>query len=53
MCYQIILIVKGKYESAVNEGFKQLNLDHPNFPHIFKSITSDDGSEFAGLSELI
>ncbi len=51
--YQIILKIKGKYEEAVNEGLKQLNLDHPHFPQIFKSITSDNGSEFAGLTELI
>lgn len=51
--YQIILKIKGKYEEAVNEGLKQLNLDHPHFPQLFKSITSDNGSEFAGLTELI
>ncbi len=51
--YQIILKIKGKYEEAVNEGAKQLNQSHPHLPQIFKSITSDNGSEFAGLTEMI
>lgn len=51
--YQIILKIKGKHEEAVNEGLKQLTEDNPHFPLLFKSITSDNGSEFAGLTECI
>lgn len=51
--YEIILKIKGKHEAAVNEGLKQLTEDNPHFPLLFKSITSDNGSEFAGLSDCI
>lgn len=37
----------------MNETFRSFYLDNPNFPHLFKSITSDNGSEFSRLSETV
>ncbi len=51
--YQIVIKIQGKHEAAVNETIRSLSQDNPNFPHLFKSITSDNGSEFAGLSETL
>lgn len=38
-----------------HRGMKRfvLSQDYPSFPHPIKSITSDNGSEFAGLSETL
>jgi len=51
--YQIILKINGKNETAVKEAMERLSKGNPNFPKLFKSITSDNGSEFAGLSEAL
>ena len=37
----------------MNETIRSLSQDNPNFPKLFKSITSDNGSEFAGLTEML
>jgi IS30 family transposase len=39
--------------AAVNETIRSLSQDNPNFSKLFKSITSDNGSEFAGLTEML
>ena len=51
--YQIILKMRGKNEGSVNETMERLSKGNPHFPALFKSITSDNGSEFAGLSEVL
>ena len=37
----------------MNETIERLSKNNPNFPKLFKSITADNGSEFAGLSEAL
>lgn len=39
--------------AAVNETIRSLSQDNPNFSKLFKSITSDNESEFAGLTEML
>jgi IS30 family transposase len=51
--YQIILKITGKNEAAVKETMEFLYKNNPNFPKLFKSITADNGSEFAGLSQAL
>ncbi len=51
--YTFVIKIQGKHEAAVNETIRSLSQDNPNSPHLFKSITSDNGSEFAGLSETL
>jgi len=51
--YTLVIKIQGKHEAAVNETIRSLSQDNPHFPHLFKSITSDNGSEFAGLSETL
>lgn len=51
--YTLVIKIQGKHETVVNETIRSLSQDNPNFPHLFKSITSDNGSEFAGLSETL
>jgi len=51
--YQIIIKMTGKNEAAVKETMERLSKSNPNFPKLFKSITADNGSEFASLSETL
>ena len=51
--YQIIIKLPGKNEAVVKEALEQISKDNPYFPLIFKSITADNGSEFASLSEAL
>jgi transposase, IS30 family len=51
--YQIILKIAGKNEAAVKETMERLSIGNPHFPKLFKSITADNGSEFASLSEAL
>lgn len=51
--YQIIIKITGKNEAAVKETMEHLSKDNPTFPKLFKSITADNGSEFASLSEAL
>ena len=51
--FQVIIKIKSKQEASVNEALRLLAQDNPNFPKLFKSITSDNGSEFAGLTETL
>lgn len=51
--YQIVIKLPSKNEAAVKEALEQLSKDNPYFPLIFKSITADNGSEFASLSEAL
>ncbi len=49
--YSTVLKIAGKTACAVNEGIKELKeLYGEKFNEVFKSITSDNGSEFAYLS---
>lgn len=48
--YEVILILKKKTAQAVDEAIDTLRKRAgDSFPHLFKTITSDNGSEFAGL----
>ena len=51
--YQITIKITGKNEAAVKEAMERLSNGNPNFPKLFKSITADNGSEFASLSEAL
>ena len=51
--YQITIKISSKNELAVKETMERLSKDNPNFPKLFKSITADNGSEFASLSEAL
>jgi len=51
--YQIIIKITGKNEAAVKETMESLSKGNPHFPKLFKSITADNGSEFASLSEAL
>ena len=48
--YQIIIKITGKNEAAVKETIERLSIGNPHFPKLFKSITANYGSKFAGLS---
>lgn len=51
--YSIVLRIDGKTACAVTEGIKELKeLYGSRFKEVFKSITSDNGSEFTDLSNL-
>ena len=51
--YQITIKMAGKNEAAVKETMEHLSKGNPHFPKLFKSITADNGSEFASLSEAL
>jgi len=51
--YTLVIKIQGKHETSVNETIRSLSQNNPNFPKLFKSITSDNGSEFAGLTEML
>ena len=49
--YQICLKVTGKNTRAIHEGLQRLRKEYGSkFSEVFKTITSDNGSEFAELS---
>lgn len=49
---EIVRKIKGKTIEAVHRFIKKLRKDTPFFDRIFKSITTDNGSEFAQLWKL-
>lgn len=49
---EIIRKIKGKTVEAVHRCLKRIKKETRNFHKIFKSITTDNGSEFARLHEL-
>lgn len=49
---EIIRKIKGKTVEAVHHCLKKIKKETRNFHKIFKSITTDNGSEFARLHEL-
>jgi len=51
--YQITIKMTGKNETAVKETMERLSNGNPNFPKLFKSVTADNGSEFASLAEAL
>jgi IS30 family transposase len=51
--YQIVIKLMGKQEAAVKEAIDRLSKENPYFPKLFKSITADNGSEFASLSDAL
>jgi IS30 family transposase len=51
--YTLVIKIQGKHETTVNEMIRSLSQNNPNFPKLFKSITSDNGPEFAGLTEML
>ena len=51
--YKIIIKITGKNEAAVKEAIESLSKGNLHFPKLFKSITADNGSEFASLSEAL
>lgn len=51
--YAIVVDVAGKTAQAITDAFKELKELHGDkFNEVFKSITSDNGSEFSNLSNL-
>lgn len=50
-CAEIIKVISGKTVSAVQDSLNEIihEVCKDNFKQIFKSITSDNGSEFASL----
>jgi len=52
--YEVIIKIDGKSSEPVNQALSTLQAAAgKNFPKLFKTITSDNGSEFAGISELL
>lgn len=51
--FELILKIADKTESAVNEAISSISRNNSTFIHLFKSITADNGSEFASLSEAV
>jgi IS30 family transposase len=51
--FEIIVKIQGKTEEAVTKTIESMALDNQYYKYLFQSITSDNGSEFAGLSEAI
>ncbi len=51
--FQIIVKIEGKTEEAVTNMIESMSLNNQYFKVLFQSITSDNGSEFAGLREAI
>lgn len=49
---EIIRKISGKTVNAVHRCLKKLKKEIPNFNQIFKSITTDNGTEFSRLYEL-
>ena len=50
--FEIIIKISGKTEKAVNEAIQDL-MDNEYSEKLFKSITSDNGTEFSSLSEAV
>lgn len=52
--FEIILKIKGKDKESVNQAISQLQRRAGDtFSTVFKTITSDNGSEFAGLHDAL
>ena len=52
--FRHIIKIPGRSTQAVEQGFKTLrNLYGERFHQVFRSITSDNGSEFASLPQLL
>lgn len=51
--YMLVLKIKAKDEASVKEAIQSMAQGNPNFAKLFKTITSDNGSEFASLSEAL
>lgn len=51
--FQVIVKIEGKTEEAVSKTIQSMSINNQYFTSLFKSITSDNGSEFAGLSEAL
>ncbi|WP_225743711.1 IS30 family transposase [Marinilactibacillus sp. Marseille-P9653] len=52
--FEIILKLRGKDKESVDQAIQQLRLKAGDtFSKVFKTITSDNGSEFAGLHEAL
>lgn len=49
---EIIRSIKGKTVEAVHRCIRKLRKEIPHFDKVFRSITTDNGSEFARLHEL-
>lgn len=49
---EIIRKIKGKNIESVHKCLRKLKRELPNFNKVFKSITTDNGAEFARLHEL-
>ena len=49
----LVLKIKAKDEASVKEAIQTMAQGNPNFAKLFKTVTSDNGSEFASLSEAL
>ncbi|SIO03405.1 Transposase and inactivated derivatives, IS30 family [Carnobacterium alterfunditum] len=51
---EVIMKINGKDQESVNQAIRTLQArSREDFPTFFKTITSDNGSEFAGLDEAL
>ena len=51
--YQLVIKIKSKDERSVREAIESMAQGNPNFAKLFKTVTCDNGSEFASLSEAL
>ena len=51
--YQLVLKIKAKDEVSVKEAIQSMAQGNPHFAQLFKTVTCDNGSEFASLSEAL
>ena len=51
--YMLVLKIKAKDEVSVKEAIQSMTQSNPYFAKLFKSVTSDNGSEFASLSDAL
>jgi IS30 family transposase len=51
--FELIMKLDDKSEAAVNRAIGSISINNPYFIHLFKSITADNGSEFASLKEAV
>ena len=51
--YQLVLKIKAKDEVSVKEAIQSMAQGNPHFAKLFKTVTCDNGSEFASLSDAL
>ena len=51
--YMLVLKIKAEDKASVKEAIQSMAQGNPNFAKFFKTVTSDNGSEFTSLSEAL